>query len=65
MGCRYKHRPRGAIVIDGRVAQSRNVQTFPGICLEVVLRAFYRPLFFDIVDFRKRSVGGGVFWTGA
>jgi hypothetical protein len=56
MGCRYKHRPRGAIVIDGRVAQSRNVQTFPGICLGVVLRgAFIDPCSLILLIFGREA----------
>jgi len=63
IGYGYKHRPRGTL----RVAQSRNVQTCSGVYLMggaarlFFADTFFVTLLFEIVDFRKRSVGGGVF----
>ena len=67
IGYGYKHRPRGAL----RVAQSRNVQTYSGVYLMggaarlCFAGTFFVILLFEIVDFRKRSVGGGVFYGPA
>ncbi|MFP6705016.1 MAG: hypothetical protein VCE75_03065, partial [Alphaproteobacteria bacterium] len=64
IGYGYKRHPRGSL----RVAQSRNVQTYSGVYLMggaarlCFADTFFVTLLFEIVDFRKRSVGGGVFY---